>query len=101
MFPLKRCLTAIAVALIAGEASAQQYRPDAEGYPCGAHKALTVVQDGPGFSIRRSGDPASGTSAARITSGAIVAIGNALRVDRRIFAIAQQRSEDENHAQRR
>jgi Spy/CpxP family protein refolding chaperone len=105
MFPLKRRLTATAITLTANltasPAGAQASGADAQAYPCGSGKKLTVVQDGPGFSIRHAGGPIRTATATPITGDSLVAIGNALRVDRTIFAITPQHSEDETHAPRR
>ncbi len=50
------CAASIAIAVSSGAAEAQQYRPDAEGYPCGAKPRLTIAQGEHGFSIQPVAD---------------------------------------------
>jgi len=82
-------LTPILVALATGAgvaaspASAQHYRPDAEGYPCETAKRLAVVEDAQGFSIRRPEEKAPNPPVVTPTT---IAIGSALRLDTRLFA---------------
>jgi hypothetical protein len=72
---------AIVFCLAAGPAVAQAYRPNAEGYPCAAVPALSVVPGEDGFSIRAT-IRRSGSSSAP----AQIKIGSSLSLDSRIFA---------------
>lgn len=82
-FPCSLPMLAGALMLCVGAApaSAQTYRPDAEGYPCARHAELTVLQDDLGFSIREK----VALPAAPVTSTAIK-VGNSLTLDSRLFA---------------
>lgn len=82
-FPCSLPTLAGAFLLSAGTvpASAQTYRPDAEGYPCARHAELAIVQDNIGFSIREK--PALPVAPATATA---IKIGNSLTLDSRLFA---------------
>ncbi|MBB3357019.1 MULTISPECIES: hypothetical protein [unclassified Novosphingobium] len=62
-------------------ASAQTYRPDAEGYPCAHHGEFAIVQDGLGYSIREK--PALPVAPVPFTA---IKVGNSLTLDSRLFA---------------
>jgi hypothetical protein len=88
----------LASTLLATQALAQDYRPDAKGYPCDARARLAVVQDDQGYSIRPLQRPAE------IDKPAVpsrIAIGAALRVDARIFAFPARAAREVSHASRR
>lgn len=72
-------------------ALAQDYRPDAEGYPCEARSKLAVVDDGSGFAIRPMHAPAATNPLPE--SVRLIAIGASLKVDPQIFARAPSRKE--------
>ncbi len=82
-FPCSLLMLAGALMLCVGAApaSAQTYRPDAEGYPCARHVELAIVQDDLGFSILQK----VARPVAPVTSTAIK-IGNSLTLDSRLFA---------------
>ncbi|PKP92765.1 MAG: hypothetical protein CVT77_07760 [Alphaproteobacteria bacterium HGW-Alphaproteobacteria-16] len=86
----------LAITLATTGAAAQQYRPDAEGYPCTAKDRLTITQDDQGYSIR------SRPVAAPLTKEApVITIGSGLRVDARIFGLIDQANAEVSHAPRR
>lgn len=80
----------------AAPASAQTYRPDAEGYPCTCGAQLAIVQSDFGFSIREK--------AARIVPPpvpAAVKIGNSLTLDSRLFERTSLVRPESNHVPQR
>lgn len=89
-----------AVTCSPGAAHAQTYRPDAEGYPCATSK-LAVVQDGPGFAIREFQSEAAETKAAEGAAKALLAIGAAMKFDRKILLAGAKGSKEAAHATRR
>lgn len=73
------------LALLAAPASAQENPRDAEAYPCAQRTSLTIVQDGPSYSIRPR------TASVPVpqpdpVAGPVIPIGAALKLDARIFA---------------
>ena len=72
---------ALMLCAAAAPASAQTYRPDAEGYPCARHPEFAIVPDDLGFSIREKPD----RPVAPVPFTAIK-IGNSLTLDSRLFA---------------
>lgn len=87
----------LATSLLAPQAHAQNYRPDAEGYPCAARGRLAIVQDDQGYSIRH--EPLTQVDTAAVTS--VIPIGAALTVDAKIFALAASTAKEASHAPRR
>ncbi len=78
---------ALLLAIGANPASAQTYRPDAEGYPCARTAQLAVVQSGAGFSIlERASTVPPPPAAVPAALPAVIKLGNSLTLDRRIFA---------------
>lgn len=71
--PLSGLGVILAITLATTGAHAQQYRPDAEGYPCTARDRLTIIQDDQGYSIRSQPVAAQVTKEASATG---IAIGN-------------------------
>ncbi len=88
----------LAASLIATQGQAQDYRPDAEGYPCTARSQLAIVQDDQGYSIRRQQVEGPAAKSAVATT---IPIGAALKVDARIFALSAQASGEVPSASRR
>ncbi|MDF0491127.1 hypothetical protein PX699_22570 [Sphingobium sp. H39-3-25] len=88
------------LALLAAPAQAQDNPRDAEAYPCDQRGDLTVVQDGPSYSIRPRLVVAQAPSPTNTTATAI-SIGTALKVDSRIFAQAGGLVKEASHAPRR
>lgn len=77
-------------------ASAQTYRPDAEGYPCARNAPLTVVQSDLGYAIREKDahpQPPSVPTA--------VKIGASLTLDSRLFARTSLVRPESNHVPQR
>lgn len=96
---LLSCLTAtLSSGLIATQAQAQIYRPDAEGYPCDARPRLAVVQDDHGYSIRPR---PSQTVTAPAPVLSTIAIGTSYKIDTRIVARSPLSSLEVSHAPRR
>ena len=87
---------AFAVVNSAAPASAQTYRPDAEGYPCARHVEFAIVQDDLGFSIRQK----VARPAAPVTSTAIK-IGNSLTLDSRLFSRTSLAQSESTHVSQR
>lgn len=87
---------ALTLCVVAAPASAQAYRPDAEGYPCAHHAELAIVQDDLGFSIREK----VALPTAPVTSSAIK-IGNSLTLDSRLFARTSLVRPDPTHVTQR
>ena len=85
----------LASSLLATRALAQDYRPDAEGYPCGTHGRLAIVQDDQGYSIRPLQRVAE---ADRPAVPSTIAIGAALRLDTNIFALPARAAKEVSHA---
>lgn len=72
---------AILFSATAVPASAQNYRSDADAYPCARATRLAVVQSDSGFSIReRTERPAAAATPANVR------LGNSLAIDSRLFA---------------
>lgn len=80
----------------AAPASAQTYRPDAEGYPCARHAELAIVEDDLGFSIREK----VALPVAPVTATAIK-IGNSLTLDSRLFSRTSLVRPESNHVTQR
>ncbi|NMN06765.1 MULTISPECIES: hypothetical protein [unclassified Novosphingobium] len=97
-FPCSLPMLAGALVLCVGAtpASAQTYRPDAEGYPCARHGELAIVQDDLGFSIRQK----VARPVAPVTSTAIK-IGNSLTLDSRLFAHTSLAQSESTHVTQR
>lgn len=94
---LRRYLPVLALSLLAGTAipaQAQEYRPDAEAYPCGA-QALAIRQGAQGFAIVRVKAPvASPAKAASDAASRIgIALGATLRIDRALLERISERRE--------
>lgn len=96
--PLSGLGVILAITLATTGAHAQQYRPDAEGYPCTAKDRLTIIQDDQGYSIRSQPVAAPVTKEASATG---IAIGKALRLDAKIFGLVGQAKAEVSHAPRR
>jgi hypothetical protein len=96
--PSTRLVAILASSLLATQTQAQDYRPDTEGYPCGARGRLAIVQDDQGYSIRPL-QLAAETDKAAVPS--MIAIGAALRVDAKIFAVPAPAAKGAAHAPRR
>lgn len=88
------------LALLAAPAGAQDNRRDAEAYPCDQQPRLTVVQDGPSYSIRPRVAPLPG-SLPETVSGPVIPIGTALKFDARIFAQSANLVKEVSDAPRR
>lgn len=88
----------LASSLLATQALAQDYRPDAEGYPCAARGRLAIVQDDQGYSIR---PPQLAAEADRPMVTSTIAIGAAFIVDAKIFALTARAAKEVSHAPRR
>lgn len=88
----------LASSLLATQALAQDYRPDTEGYPCATRGRLAIVQDDQGYSIRPL-QLAAEVDKPAVTS--TIAIGAALRVDAKIFALPARAAKEVSHASRR
>lgn len=87
----------LATSLLAPRAQAQNYRPDAEGYPCAARDRLAIVQDDQGYSIRHQ--PL--TQVDKVAAASVIPIGAALTVDAKIFALATSTAKEASRAPRR
>ena len=87
----------LATSLLAPQAQAQNYRPDAEGYPCAARGRLAIVQDDQGYSIRHQ--PL--TQVDKVAVASVIPIGASLTVDAKIFALAASTAKEASHAPRR
>ena len=88
-FPCSPPMLAGALLLVIGAnpASAQTYRPDAEGYPCARTAGLAIVQNEAGFSIReKTNSVPPPPAAAPLPLSAAIKLGNSLTLDWRIFA---------------
>jgi hypothetical protein len=96
--PLSGLGVILAITLATPGAHAQQYRPDAEGYPCAAKDRLTITQDDQGYSIRSWPVAAP---VAKEAPAAAIAIGKALRLDARIFGLTSRANAEVSHAPRR
>ncbi|WP_188064341.1 hypothetical protein [Sphingobium sp. KCTC 72723] len=96
--PSSRLAAILAASLLASQAQAQDYRPDAEGYPCAARSQLAIVQDDQGYSIRLR--QVAGQAAKPVVATAIP-IGAAFKIDARIFALSTQASGEASSASRR
>ena len=78
--PLSGLGVILAITLATTGAHAQQYRPDAEGYPCTARDRLTIIQDDQGYSIRSQPVAAQVTKEASATG---IAIGSVVHAPQR------------------
>lgn len=77
-----RIIVAIGLCLASAAVRAQDYRPDADGYPCAERGHLTIVPRGRGFTI----EPMIRSEPAAAKLGPLaIAIGTALKLDARIL----------------
>lgn len=101
------CASAVGLMLAApcspSESRPQSHRPDAEGYPCSSTHRLAIVQDGPGFAIRPSeaDQPVSEPDPTESAADAPIAIGGALKIDRKILLAGAGKHAEAAHAPRR
>jgi hypothetical protein len=98
------CIVALAlspsISSPAVAAQTEQYRPDAEGYPCALRPRLKVVGADGGFAIapRRQSEPAPMPS---MPASPTIAIGQSLRIDRAIVdRVSQPFKEASNESDR-
>ena len=96
--PLSGLGVILAITLATTGAHAQQYRPDAEAYPCTAKDRLTITQDDQGYSIRSRPIAAP---APKEAAAAAIAIGKALRFDAKIFGLTPSANPEVSDAPRR
>lgn len=96
--PLSGLGVILAITLATTSAHAQEYRPDAEGYPCAAKDRLTITQDDQGYSIRSR--PVALPVAKEAPASAIT-IGKGLRFDAKIFGHTPRPNAEVPHAPRR
>lgn len=96
--PLPRLGVILAITLATTGAHAQEYRPDAEGYPCSAKDRLTITQDDQGYSIRSRPVAAPVT---KETPATAITIGKAHRFDAKIFGLTPRPNAEVSHAPRR
>lgn len=88
------------LALLAAPAGAQDSRRDAQAYPCGQDTRLTIVQDGPSYSIRPSASTLP-SSLPDAIGGPAIPIGTSLKLDSRIFAHSANLVKEVSNAPRR
>jgi hypothetical protein len=88
--------SAILLGASAIPASAQTYRPDADGYPCARNASLTVVQSDIGFSIREKQD-----RPAVPATPVAVRLGSSLTLDSQLFARTSLVGSEANHVPQR
>ncbi len=81
-----------------GSAKAQDYRPDAEGYPCAGKAKLEVVNDSQGFSIRQRKVDAP---ARPLPAPVLIPVGATFKFDPKIFEPGAARREEAADASRR
>lgn len=96
--PLSGLIATLSLGLIAFQAQAQDYRPDAEGYPCDMRNRLAVVQDDQGYSIRTH-PGLRATDQAPVLS--TIAIGTSHKIDTGIVARSPLAKVEVSHAPRR